>query len=208
MSNFYRQFTVRTDRIFQGNTKIIPFSASAANRNQHAAARAVPIAAAPAAFAHHFQLHPFGTRCKFHIDFLHACDYLVAAAKSTTMSDKERKCWFETQKESLRASKAKTVLATLGDLAEAKDGEEENELITTTISYLKKRENQFDYADAIRRELPIGSGEVESAHRHILQKRLKIPSAWWRLKRAEEMAQLCAMRANGRWNDFWQKKAA
>jgi len=150
----------------------------------------------------------FGTRCKFHIDFWHACDYLVAAAKSTTMSDKERKCWFETQKESLRASKVKTVLATLGDLAEAKDGEDENEPITTTISYFKKRENQFDYADAIRRELPIGSGEVESAHRHILQKRLKIPGAWWRLERAEEMAQLRAMRANGRWNDFWQKKAA
>jgi hypothetical protein len=56
--------------------------------------------------------------------------------------------------------------------------------------------------------LPIGSGEVESAHRHILQKRLKIPGAWWRLEGAEEMAQLRAMRANNRWNEFWQKKCA
>jgi len=132
----------------------------------------------------------------------------IAEAAFPSLTDKERKCWFETQKESLLASRVKTVLATLGDLAEAKDGEDENEPITTTISYFKKRENQFDYADAIRRELPIGSGEVESAHRHILQKRLKIPGAWWRLERAEEMAQLRAMRANGRWNDFWQKKAA
>lgn len=150
----------------------------------------------------------FGTRCKFTIDFWHACDYLVAAAKSTTMSDKERKCWFEAQKESLRASKVKTVLATLEDLADAKDDGDESDPITTTISYFKKREDQFDYADAIRRELPIGSGEVESAHRHILQKRLKIPGAWWRLERAEEMAQLRAMRANQRWNDFWNQKVA
>ena len=57
-------------------------------------------------------------------------------------------------------------------------------------------------------ELPIGSGEVESAHRHILQKRLKIPGAWWRLERAEEMAQIRALRANQRWNEFWEQKAA
>ena len=50
-----------------------------------------------------------------------------------------------------------------------------------------------------------GSGEVESAHRQILQKRPKIPGAWQRLERAEEMAQLRALRANQRWNDFWEK---
>lgn len=37
---------------------------------------------------------------------------------------------------------------------------------------------QLDYREVIRRELPIGLGEVESSHRHILQKCLKIPGAW------------------------------
>gem|GEM_PF-5944210 len=57
-------------------------------------------------------------------------------------------------------------------------------------------------------KLPIGSGQVESAHRTILQKRLKIPGAWWRLERAEEMAQLRALRANNRWHELWQQEAA
>jgi hypothetical protein len=37
----------------------------------------------------------------------------------------------------------------------------------------------------LARDLPIGSGEIESAHRYIAQKRLKLPGAWWRVERAE-----------------------
>jgi hypothetical protein len=30
---------------------------------------------------------------------------------------------------------------------------------------------------------PIGSGEIESTHRYIVQQRLKLPGAWWRTQR-------------------------
>ncbi|MHB8167877.1 MAG: ISKra4-like element ISTvi1 family transposase, partial [Sulfuricella sp.] len=46
--------------------------------------------------------------------------------------------------------------------------------------YLNHRVDQLDYQNALARELPIGSGEIESAHRHIVQRRLKLPGAWWR----------------------------
>jgi hypothetical protein len=72
----------------------------------------------------------------------------------------------------------------------------------------RRREGQMEYKAAIEKELPIGSGEVESGHRHIMQKRLKIPGAWWRLETAEDIAHLRAMRANNRWSEFWQKKCA
>ena len=150
----------------------------------------------------------FGTRCKFHVDLYHVCDYLAAAANATPMEAQERKNWLETQKQSLRASEVKTVISALESLTSKENANDESTPITSAISYLEKREHQLDYQDAIRRDLPVGSGEVESAHRHILQKRLKIPGAWWRLGRAEEMAQLRAMRANCRWEDFWQKKCA
>jgi hypothetical protein len=89
-----------------------------------------------------------------------------------------------------------------------KNQDDEINAIESAIKYLTNRIDQLDYQEAIKRNLPIGSGEVESAHRHILQKRLKIPGAWWRLERAEEMAQLRAMRANNRWNEFWERKIA
>jgi hypothetical protein len=45
--------------------------------------------------------------------------------------------------------------------------------ISSDLSMLKG----YDYFRAMG--LPIGSGEVESAHRYIPQKRLKIPGATW-----------------------------
>lgn len=150
----------------------------------------------------------FGTRCKFHLDLYHVCDYLAAAVNSTGMQAAERKIWLEGQKQSLRASDGQAVIRALQSLPAEQNHSDETSPVGAAIHYLEKRPQQLDYRDAIRRDLPIGSGEVESAHRHILQKRLKIPGAWWRLERAEEMAQLRALRANQRWNDFWEQKCA
>ncbi len=150
----------------------------------------------------------FGTRCKFHLDFYHVCEYLAAAARSTAMDLEQSNAWLEGCKKSLRESEIDTVITRLKILAPGIEGKEGAEALDTAMAYIEKRRHQFDYREAIRQELPIGSGEVESAHRHILQKRLKIPGAWWRLERAEEMAQLRATRANQRWDDFWQQKCA
>ena len=153
--------------------------------------------------------HHFGTQCRFYLDFYHACDYLVAAAHSTSMDMGERNHWLEECKNLLRESRGKEVIRALEKLT-PKPGKEAREAVAKAIQYLEKREKkgQLDYAKALEEGLPIGSGEVESAHRHILQKRLKIAGAWWRLERAEEMAQLRAMRANQRWDEFWDQKAA
>ena len=51
--------------------------------------------------------------------------------------------------------------------------------------------------------LPIGSGEVESAHRYIPQKRLKIPGATWAPDSVNPMLALRVIRANNWWSDFW-----
>ena len=44
--------------------------------------------------------------------------------------------------------------------------------------YLNNRIHQLDYKSAIGKGLPIGSGEIESAHRYVIQKRLKLSGAW------------------------------
>ncbi len=65
------------------------------------------------------------------------------------------------------------------------------------------------FADACHYELykiqglPIGSGEVESAHRYIPQKRLKIPGATWHPDTINPMLALRVIRANEWWSDFW-----
>ncbi len=52
--------------------------------------------------------------------------------------------------------------------------------------------------------LPIGSGEVESGHRSVLQARLKKPGAG----HAENMAHLKVLQENNHWEEFWAQKAA
>ena len=74
--------------------------------------------------------------------------------------------------------------------------------------YIANRPGQFDYPAAIAAKLPIGSGEVESAHRYTIQKRLKLPGAWWTSSNAQAMLNLRCLRANHRWDDYWQHAAA
>ncbi|OGV34017.1 MAG: hypothetical protein A3E88_04695 [Legionellales bacterium RIFCSPHIGHO2_12_FULL_35_11] len=65
----------------------------------------------------------------------------------------------------------------------------------------------MDYKSAIEKGLPIGSGEIESAHRYVLQKRLKLSGAWWLLQHAKNMINLRTCRANHLWDDYWKKIA-
>jgi len=51
--------------------------------------------------------------------------------------------------------------------------------------------------------LPIGSGEIESAHRYVIQIRLKIAGAWWKIENLDKMLALRVLRANGGWGDYW-----
>lgn len=74
--------------------------------------------------------------------------------------------------------------------------------------YLTRFQDALGYVDAYNQGLPLGSGEIESAHRYIPQKRLKIPGACWSPETIQPMLALRVLRANGWWNDFWQRRSA
>ena len=75
--------------------------------------------------------------------------------------------------------------------------------VRAAYRYLTNRSSQLDYAAALARDLPIGSGLIESVHRHVLQARLKGPGMAWLQENAEDMAQLRVLRANDQWNELW-----
>jgi hypothetical protein len=54
--------------------------------------------------------------------------------------------------------------------------------------------------------LPIGSGEIESGNRSVVQERLKISGAWWAEENARKMLALRVARANGEWPAYWQQQ--
>lgn len=75
--------------------------------------------------------------------------------------------------------------------------------IANLSQYLQRFSDAVSYEKFISLGFPIGSGEVESAHRYIPQKRLKIPGATWHPDTINPMLALRIIRANDWWQDFW-----
>ena len=147
----------------------------------------------------------FGSNGTYLIDFYHLCEYLSAAAPYCTTGDKED--WLKTQKEALKLSEHSRVLNALRPYLEPSTTEDSQAPVRACHRYIKNRPEQLDYKMAIEQELPIGSGEVESAHRYVLQKRLKLAGAWWKIDHAKNMINLRTCRANDLWDDYWKKAA-
>ena len=91
---------------------------------------------------------------------------------------------------------------------EALDVSDDQAPVRICHRYLGARKDQLNYAEALAEGLPIGSGEIESAHRYVAQKRLKLPGAWWLVQHAEHMLALRINRLNGDWDAYWAALAA
>jgi hypothetical protein len=75
--------------------------------------------------------------------------------------------------------------------------------VLNLANYLERFRDALHYDKYRSLGLPIGSGEIESAHRYIPQKRLKLPGATWHPDTINPMLALRVIRANNWWNDFW-----
>jgi hypothetical protein len=144
----------------------------------------------------------FGTQGTYTVDFFHVCDYLAAAAKDCA-PDASR-TWMELQKKRLKTNDSALVLAALSEAQEPTTVPDADAPVRACHRYLSNRLDQLDYQGALARGLPIGSGEIESAHRYVVQQRLKRPGAWWTPDNAEAMLALRVTRANGQWAAYWQ----
>lgn len=71
------------------------------------------------------------------------------------------------------------------------------------LEYLRRFYHCVDYESYQDKDWPIGSGEVESAHKTVPQGRLKKPGACWKEENLNPMCALRTLRANGWWDDFW-----
>lgn len=143
----------------------------------------------------------FGSQGYYLIDFFHVCEYLAEAAKVCAVNESE--IWTEKQKSLLKNNDYQRVLENLKPSVEGDDIQDSKAPVRACYRYLSNRIDHLDYKGAIEKGLPIGSGEIESAHRYVIQKRLKLPGAWWEAANAETMLALRTVRANGKWNDYW-----
>ena len=143
----------------------------------------------------------FGRQGKFLCDFFHVSEYLGAAAESCRAQAPDR--WRRMQQDRLKRGAVQKVIQALAEHLEPLATPEENAPVRNGHRYLTNRTDCVDYPRALALGLPIGSGMIESGHRHVLQARLKKAGAAWLLENADHIANLRVLRANGQWLSLW-----
>lgn len=143
----------------------------------------------------------FGSQAYFLVDFFHVCEYLGEAALWVDALNPQE--WFKQSREKLKRGETKQVFEELKAKREKLGDLPDNHALTKCIRYMEPRLKNMDYKKTLDQGLPIGSGEIESSHRHVIQKRLKIAGAWWKQENANAMIALRTARLNGYWEEYW-----
>jgi hypothetical protein len=137
----------------------------------------------------------------FLCDFFHVSEYLGAAAPSCRSSQPD--AWRRTQQQRLRRGAVQKVIQALEPHLETDSIADEHAPVRNGHRYLNNRLDCLDYPRALALGLPIGSGMIESGHRHVLQARLKKAGTAWLPIHADQIAHLRVLRANRQWQSFW-----
>lgn len=143
----------------------------------------------------------FGEQASYLCDFYHVSEYLAAAA--VPLAGSQSKQWLGWAQGLLKDNRLREVLDELASKLEVPAVGAAEAPVRACFRYLSNRRDQLNYRSALASGLPIGSGEVESGHRSVIQERLKISGAWWGADNAAKMLALRVTRANGEWQSYW-----
>ncbi|MCP3681898.1 MAG: hypothetical protein GY861_04335 [bacterium] len=138
---------------------------------------------------------------QFILDKTHLKDHLYDTAEELGVVREERKQWVKPRLEKISRGQVKDVVKELEDQYVANPHKRLKQL----LGYIHRFMNAIHYNDFKKRDYPIGSGEVESAHRYVPQKRLKLPGASWHPDSINPMLAMRVIRANEWWEDFWEQ---
>lgn len=129
------------------------------------------------------------------LDFFHATQYLYEFADNYFDNKKQAHKWSEAQKKLLLNSQVDKVISNIEKLAS------DHATAKKVIEYYQANQNRMDYKKYLHIGCGIiGSGAIESAHRTVVQKRLKLSGQRWSKKGAQNMLNLRVTHMNGQWN--------
>jgi hypothetical protein len=142
----------------------------------------------------------FGWQGSYLLDFYHVSQYLAAAAPLYKHSARQKQ-WLRRQQGRLLNNQPDKVLKSLAGRLEPEEITEAP--VRAAYEYITTRVAHLDYLSARKNELPIGSGEVESGHGHVIQDRLKLSGCWWKETNAAAILNLRVARTNNLWQTYW-----
>jgi hypothetical protein len=143
------------------------------------------------------------------LDFYHAAEHLYATAK-LVLPEAQARRWWHTRLAQLKAGDVDHFFQALRRLVKAHQSPsfEDEDSPEKLLAYFVSNKSRLDYPWAIRNKLPIGTGAVESACRHIPQLRLKQSGMRWSDPGAQSILNLRTLHRNGEFEQYWEDFAA
>lgn len=138
------------------------------------------------------------------VDIIHVCEYLWSASLCFhTEAEPAREAWVEERL--LRVLHGMAGQAAGGMRRSAtKRGLTERKAVDDCADYLLAKARHLNYASYLARGLPIATGVIEGACRHLIKDRMDITGARWSLDGAEAVLRLRALRSSGDFDAYWE----
>lgn len=133
------------------------------------------------------------------LDFFHAAEYLGSFAELAIINPGERTRWFAQQKALLLAGRIERVIKEISERASGSN-QTVQEAAERVTNYYRSNRERMRYDEYIKRGLYIGSGAIESAHRTVIQRRMKLSGQRWGARGAGNMLNLRVCSMSGKWN--------
>jgi hypothetical protein len=143
------------------------------------------------------------------LDYFHASEQLSKCSKLLYGEPKAAKQWLEKQQDLILNDEIATVLSQLEEnIAKINTIVKKNE-VQKIFNYLQKHQQRMLYKTFKQKGYLIGSGAIESAHRVVLQKRLKQSGQRWSKDGAQNIINLRVLDEAKQWEkiiDIIKKK--
>jgi hypothetical protein len=145
------------------------------------------------------------------LDWFHAVEKLwevgKAICRGTRRERKALEAWVTKTKKALRAGKVHEIIAelmtTLDETPVTGPGNKyRREVLDKVINHFAENAGRMRYKQLRSEDLPIGSGVIEGAVRHLVGVRLDGPGMRWGRDRAEAILHLRCVLINGQWSAF------
>ena len=149
--------------------------------------------------AHH------GVQVTIVLDIFHVLEYLWKAGHALEAEGSQRlEQWVLQRLGRILEGRARSVAAGMRRSATRRRlTKRQRRPIDQCANYLLKYQGYLAYDRYLAAGLPIGSGVVEGACRHLVNDRLGITGARWRLRSAEAVLRLRALRSSGDFDAYW-----
>jgi hypothetical protein len=140
------------------------------------------------------------------LDFIHVLEYVWKAAFCFfSAGSEEAETWVQERALRILQGKASDVAAGIRRSATLQNLDTKTrENVDKCADYLLKNRQYLFYDEYLDRGYPIASGVIEGACRHLVNDRMEITGARWRLDRAEAVLRIRALRASDDFEAYWE----